>query len=112
MLNRVALDATLGRADAYEADLAIGHLAHTGPTDLLVMDRNDPSYRMLAEPTRRERHCVTHCSAASFGAARCMLQGEGPDSQVVTLTPCAAQAPLMGRLGLPRTLPCAWSACA
>lgn len=33
-----------------------------------------------------------------------MLQGEGPDSQVVTLTPCAAQAPLMGQLGLPQTL--------
>ncbi len=104
VLNRVALDATLGRADAYEVDLAIGHLAHTGPTDLLVMDRNYPSYRMLAELAQRERHFVIRCSAASFGAARRMLQGEGPDSQVVTLTPCAAQAPLIGRLGLPPVL--------
>ena len=104
VLNRVALDATLGRADAYEVDLAIGHLAHTGPTDVLVMDRNYPSYRMLAELTRRERHFVIRCSAASSWAARRMLQGEGPDSQVVTLTPGAAQAPLIGRLGLPPVL--------
>ena len=104
VLNRVALDATLGRADAYEVDLAIGHLAHTGPTDLLVMDRNYPSYRMLAELTQRQRHFVIRCSAASFGAARRMLHGEGPDSQVVTLTPCAAQAPLIGQLGLPPAL--------
>lgn len=34
MRNRIALDATLGRADAYEVDLAIDPLAHTGPTDL------------------------------------------------------------------------------
>ena len=81
VLNRIALDATLGRADAYEVDLAIGHLAHTGPTDLLVMDRNYPSYRMLAELTQRERHFVIRCSAASFAAARRMLRGEGPDSQ-------------------------------
>ena len=104
VLNRVALDATLGRAEAYEVDLAIGHLAHTGPTDLLVMDRNYPSYRMLAELTRRERHFVIRCSAASFGVARRMRHGEGSDSQVATLTPCAAQASLIGQLGLPQTL--------
>ena len=48
VLNRIALDATLGRADAYEVDLAIGHLAHTGPTDVLIMDRN---YRTSAAPS-------------------------------------------------------------
>ncbi len=104
VLNRVALDATLGRADADEVDWAIGHLAHTGPTDLLVMDRNDPSYRMRAELTQRERHFVIRCSAASFGAARRLLRGEGPDRPVVTPAPCAAQAPLMRQFGLPQTL--------
>jgi hypothetical protein len=33
VLNRVALDATLGRAEAYEVDLAIGHLDYTAPDD-------------------------------------------------------------------------------
>lgn len=43
VLDRVALDAKLGRAEAYEVDLAIEQLAHSRPGDLLVMDRNDPS---------------------------------------------------------------------
>lgn len=104
VLNRVALDATLGPANAYEVDLAIGHLDHTQPDDVLLMDRNFPSYRMLAELIHRRRHFVIRCSAASFGVARQMLQGEGPDSQVVTLTPCAGQRRLLPSLGLPLTL--------
>jgi len=34
VLNRVALDATRGRGDAYEGDLAVGHLAHPRAGDL------------------------------------------------------------------------------
>ena len=104
VLNRIALDAALGRADADEVDLAIGHLAHTGPTDLLMMDRNYPSYRWLAELTQRQRHFVIRGSAASFAAARRMLHGEGPESQRVTLTPCATPAPLIRQFGLPGTV--------
>jgi hypothetical protein len=48
VLNRVAIDATLAPANAYEVDLAIAQLAHTQHDDLLLMDRNYPSYRMLA----------------------------------------------------------------
>jgi len=33
-----------------------------------------------------------------------MLKGEGPDSQVVTLTPCAEQMPLIQQMNLPTTL--------
>lgn len=104
VLNRIALDATLGRTDAYEVDLAIGHLAHTGSMDLLILDRNYPAYRLLAELTQRERHFVIRCSAASFAVARQMLRGEGSDSQVVTLAPGAGQAPLIRQQGLPMTL--------
>lgn len=104
VLNRVALDATLGKAKAYEVDLAIGHLSHTRAGDLLTMDRNYPSYRMLAELNRSERDFVIRCSAASFTEAREMLKGQGPDSQVVTLTPCAGQLASIRELGLPLSL--------
>jgi hypothetical protein len=104
VLNRVALDATLGRANAYEVDLAIGHLAHTRAGDLLTLDRNYPSFRLLAELSQRQRDFVIRCSSASFRPARRMLKGEGPDSQVVTLTPCAEQAPRMRQQGLPASL--------
>ena len=85
VFNRVSLDATLGRADAYEVDLAIAHLLHTRRNDLLVMDRGYTSYRMIAELTKYERDYVIRCSAMSFQTARDMLAGEGEDSQIVTL---------------------------
>lgn len=104
VLNRVGVDAVLGQADAYEVDLAVGHLAHTRPGDLLLMDRNYPSYRMLAELSQRDRDFAIRCSAASFAVARRMLKGEGADSQLATLTPCAGQAPDIRVRGLPRSL--------
>jgi len=104
VLNRVAIDARLGKARAYEIDLAVEHLAHTQAKDLLTMDRNYPSYRMLAELMKSKRDYVIRCSAASFAVARSMLKGEGADSQTVTLKPCAGQRPIINKLGLPLSI--------
>lgn len=104
VLNRVAIDATLGQANAYEVDLAIAHLSHTQGNDLLLLDRNYPSYRMLATLHQCERDFAIRCSAASYGTARLMLKGEGPDSQIVTLTPCAEQVQAIRAAGLPDTI--------
>ncbi|BCG65167.1 MAG: transposase, IS4 family [Methyloprofundus sp.] len=104
VLNRVAIDARLGRARAYEIDLAVEHLAHTQAKDLLTMDRNYPSYRMLAELTQSRRDYVIRCSAASFAVARKMLKGEGKESQTATLKPCAEQMSIIRKLGLPVSL--------
>jgi hypothetical protein len=101
---RIALDATLGRADAYEVDWAMDPLAPPGPTDRRVMDRHDPWYRLLAERTQRQRPFVIRGSAASFPVVRRLFGGEGPDRPGVTLTPCPTQAPLMRPLGLPPAL--------
>lgn len=101
VLNRIAPDARLGRADAYEVDLAVAHLDHTQPGDLVLYDRNYPSYRLLAEHAQRRRDFVARCSAASFKQARRMLKGEGPDSQIVILTPCAGQTADIRAHGLP-----------
>ena len=104
VLNRIVLTAELGKADAYEVDLAVQHLEHARPGDLLIMDRNYPSYRMLAELTRRNLDFVIRCSSSSFSAARKMLKGEGPDSQVVRLKPSAGRLSQVRKLGLPQTL--------
>jgi hypothetical protein len=104
VLNRVAIDARLGKAKAYEVDLAVELMAHTQAADLLIMDRNYPSYRMLAELTQHQWDFVIRCSAASFKKARSMLKGEGSDSQIVTLTPCAEQRRDIKRLNLPLSL--------
>jgi hypothetical protein len=103
VLNRVALDAVLGEARAYEVDLACGHLAHTRDGDLLLMDRNYPSYRMLAECVLAGRDRPS-ASATSFAQARRMLKGEGPDSQTATLAPCAGQRADIRARGLPLSI--------
>ena len=94
----------MAQANAYEVDLAIAHLAHTQRDDLLLMDRNYPSYRMLATLLKTERDFAIRCSAGSFSAARRMLKGDSANSQIVTLTPCAEQMPMIRASGLPETL--------
>lgn len=104
VLNRIVLTAELGKATAYEVDLAVQHLEHARPGDLLLMDRNYPSYRMLAELSRRNLDFVIRCSSSSFSAARKMLKGEGPASRIVRLKPAAGRMPRFRKLGLPPTL--------
>ena len=104
VLNRVALDASLGVARAYEVDLGLGHLAHTRPGDLLLTDRNYPAYRWLASAAHAGREFASRCSAKSFATARAMLRGEGPDSQVAVIRPRPGQRRELAALGLPATL--------
>ncbi len=87
VLNRVAVDSTLSNAKAYEVQLAIQHLEHTQKNDLLLYDRNYPSYFHLATLCFQNKKFVIRCSASSFKPARSMLKGEGDDSQIVTLKP-------------------------
>ncbi len=102
--NRVALDARLGRAEAYEVDLAVAHLTSAGPGDLVVADRNYPSFRMLAELSRRGIDFVIRCSNSSFSPARAMLADRGPESQIVTLTPADGKVGATREAGLPTRL--------
>jgi len=104
VLNKIAVDSNLGRGDAYEVELAIGHLKQTESGDLLVCDRNYPSYRFIAELSILRRDFVIRCSAASFGTARKMLRGEGEDSQTVKLHPPNGMLQEMRKRGLPEHL--------
>jgi len=104
VLNRVALDASLGAARAYEVDLAIDHLARTRPGDLILTDRNYPSYRFLASAAHAGCEFASRCSTKSFSAARAMLRGEGADSQTAVIRPDPAQRLELAALGLPATL--------
>ena len=87
VLNDIALDSVLAHSRAYEVDLAEGHLAHTQADDLVLCDRNYPSYRWLATLIKQQRHFVIRCSRSSFATARAMFNGTGADSQIVTLKP-------------------------
>ena len=85
MNNRVVIDSKLGKARDYEVKLAIDHIYHTNENDLLICDRNYPSYMFIATLCYNNRKFVIRCSAASFSQARDMLNGHGSDDQVVTI---------------------------
>lgn len=104
VLNHIALDSILAPAKSYEVDLAIGHLAQTQPDDLLLFDRNYPSYIFLATLVQRQRHFVGRCSQASFKPVQQMFTGAGPDSQIVTLKAPTNQLKKVRALGLPRAI--------
>lgn len=104
LLNHVAIDSLLAPADAYEVELAIEHLAHTTEKDLLLFDRNYPSYRFLSTLMKENRAFVIRCSAGSFSAVRRMFKGNGPDSQIVTLSVPSSQSKEINKLDLPRQI--------
>lgn len=104
LLNRIAVDSDLAPAKAYEGDLALNHLAHTQADDLLLFDRNYPSYLLLASLLKRELDFVIRCSRASFKPIRDMFEGHGPDSQIVTLKVPASQLKQIKQLNLPQEI--------
>ncbi len=67
--------------------IAIKHLEYSRENDLLLYDRNYPSYFHLATLCFHNKNFVIRCSASSFKQARHRLKGEGNDSQIVTLNP-------------------------
>jgi len=101
VLNRVAIDSTLSIAKAYEVELAVGHIAYTQENDLLIYDRNYPSYFHISHLSECHKKFVMRCSRASFKQAREMLQGKGKASQIVSLKPHHAKLKQIREYDLP-----------
>jgi len=104
VLNHIAVDSILAKAKSYEVDLAIEHLKFSSENDLLIYDRNYPSYRHLARLLMLKKKFVIRCSSASFKEARVMLKGEGADSQIVTLNPHHTKIKEIQDLNLPQSI--------
>lgn len=83
--NNIVIDSKLVHAKGYEVDLAIGHLNYTAENDLILCDRNYPSYKFLATLYFKKVNFVIRCSAASFSQARLMLKGKGSNDQIATI---------------------------
>lgn len=101
LLNWVALDAQLVEGDAYEVDLAFQQLELLQADDLVVFDRNYTDYLLLAQLIQWQRPFVGRGRHSSFTAVRRMLDGYGPDSQVVTIRAPKRVRRRVRELGLP-----------
>jgi len=104
VLNRIAVDSELAKANSYEVDLALTHLTHTQANDLLLFDRNYPSYLLLVTLGQLQCHYLARCSRSSFSPVRRMFEGHGPDSQIVTLTVPVSQRKTVKKKNLPKSL--------
>jgi hypothetical protein len=104
VLNDISLDSRMGSVEAYEVDLAQQHLPYTREDDLLLQDRNFPSYRWLATLKKANRHFVIRCSRSSFAQVRRMFRGQGPDSQLVSLKPSPEKLAEIRQRGLPEQI--------
>jgi len=100
VLNKVVISSELAPAKAYEVDLAINALPETTSQDLLLFDRNFPSYLFLATLTQKKRQFVIRCSKSSFKVARELFQQDRVDSRIVTLTPAHDKKNKIKTLGL------------
>ena len=79
-------------------------MAYTQANDLLIFDRNYPSYLWLATLDYHNVDFLGRCSRASFKAVQQMFADHGPDSQIVTLKVNSNQQKLMRQLGLPEQI--------
>jgi len=104
VLNRIAIDSHLASANAYEVALAINHLPHTQANDLLLLDRNYPSYLFLSTLCQANRAFIIRASRGSFTPIQHMFDGIGPDSQIVTLKVSSAKSKEINHRQLPRKI--------
>jgi hypothetical protein len=108
VLNDIALDAVLARGTAYEVDLAVEHLKGMGAKDLLIFDRNYPSYRFLATLSQRKMRggCewLGRCSRGSFKEVQQLFETDDVDSRIVTLRPHHTQKKEIQALDLPQKI--------
>ncbi|WP_269433907.1 transposase [Desulfonema ishimotonii] len=101
-MNNVAIDALPGHAKSYEVDLATAHLANYKKIkDLLIFDRNYPSYFFLAFLIHSGISFLGRCSRSSFKEAREMFGRQMIQSRTVTLKPHHTKRKQIGKAGLP-----------
>jgi hypothetical protein len=104
LLNEIALDSVLAPAKADEGDLALDHLGHSQPGDLIVFDRNYLGYFWLASLLAHQLEFVGRCSRASFPAVQAMFAADAPPSRIVTLTVPQPQRRRVRQAGLPEQI--------
>lgn len=104
VLNNIVISSSLSHSKAYEVNLAIEHLNYTKKGDLLIFDRNYPSYIFLSHLISKKINFVIRCSQKSFKQARNMLKGLGESDQSVLLTPHYGKRKEVRKNNLPEQL--------
>ena len=105
VLNEIALDSVIASGTSYEVDLALGHRSKWQSGDLLLGDRQYPTYLFLSSLAQDGVDYVMRCSRSSFKAAQALFAGTGVRSTVVDLAAPVRKRAQMQARGLPLTIP-------
>jgi len=102
LLNNIAIDALPGHGKSSETDLATEHLPnYQKADDLVIFDRNYPSYFFLSFLIYHGTGFPGRCSRSSFKEARKMFSKKKVQSRIVTLSPHHTGKKQIGEPGLP-----------
>jgi hypothetical protein len=104
VLNGIAVDSKLAGCRSSELELAKGHLRHIREGDLLLADRNYPSFEFMASVLAHAGHFVVRCSRGSFREVRQMFDDADTVSRVIKITPHHMNNKRIKGLGLPSEL--------
>lgn len=86
VLNHIVIDSKLAPIYSYEGDLALTHLSHTSANDLLLYDRNYPSYQFIAAHIALNRFFVMRSTTSFLKPIAKMFHGTGHASKIVTIS--------------------------
>ena len=87
VLNRVVLDATLGKMEQGEQELALGHSHRWQQKDLIIYDRGYPSYDLIHEHVSAKIDCLIRVKTSYGFSAVSSFVVSGKKSLITELSP-------------------------
>jgi hypothetical protein len=103
-LNRIVLDARVGKYSQGERDLLLEHLGATRPGDVIVLDRGYAGYLLLAEMASRGLHFIARCHRQSFAEAGNLFERDEDGASVVVTLSARSRRAEAWSAGLPLEL--------
>jgi len=103
-LNRIVLDARVGKYTEHERALALKHLCATRPGDLIVVDRGYAGYLLLAQLAARKLHFVVRCNQQCFTEATRLFERNEHGASVTVTLPAKTRRAEAKAAGLPLQL--------
>jgi hypothetical protein len=103
-LNRIGLDARVGKFTDSERDLALEHLNAARSGDVIIFDRGYPGYPLLAALAVRGVHFVMRCSRRSFAEADKLFKRDEDGASVTVTLPAKTRRAEALAGGLPLEL--------
>lgn len=103
-LNRIGLDARVGKFTDSERALAEEHLSAARPGDVIILDRGYAGYLLLAAFASRGVHFVVRCNTRSFAGADKLFKRNKDGASITVTLPANTRRAEARAAGLPLEL--------